>query len=645
MDKILNKSKSMLFGRKNGKKDDNLRDSESFYDMEENSWSPKMHAQTLGLKTKNTMSTEPSSYSHPHLGLGGYLNGTVSNVNYYASRRDTQSTTLPRHKSTALDRSLSTTGANPSTLSLNAHGGERYRLEMNSSRGRSQSTIPFQVSPRDIVETSDQTKNKTASARTDLGRTGTGDLKVASPSQLSDTSYRGCSISAPITSGLFALETKFDTSTNRTNVETLRSTSAGEGLGRHIPTSSNSCSMTSLNRMETSDKDNEQKHTPRSPGGPSPLRGRRSLNFFNTPAQTLISGTRSTGPLSSGTERYNVSGFPRSVKEREMSFKSGDNQLLPNLVRYGTENRVFNSLERKERESESIKSKTISAPILDNNNGGPRLFHSRAVSDNHISFNSVQPLSLRSHPKFQKKPNEHPEPFEEGSVKERGAIVSPNTHESSPSILQTSSSLPTPPTSSTTLSFIANELDMSKLDIDKELNGRLNFKVEANANVTSRPNQTPPTRSEELNVALKVQNKKLDELCERVSALNNLLHEEMTSKKLFVKRISHLENEVRGLRWILSERERTKRADWSSELMESDSRGSHSQVASTDSSNSRYDRSSVSHTTEKDKEGRITRRECKYSTDHTLAIKIPPPASKMDDNRRKRFGLALDPQS
>ncbi|GJJ14717.1 hypothetical protein Clacol_008984 [Clathrus columnatus] len=308
-----------------------------------------MHAQALDLKTKNTMSTEPSSYSHPPLGLEIYLNGTVFNIKNYASQRDTQSTTLPGHEHTGLDCSLSTAKGNPPTLRSNARSGERYKFEMNSSRECSKSTLLFQVPPRDTVETSEQihqSKNGAASARADSEKIGPGELK--------------------------------------------------------------------------------------------------------------------------------------------------------------------------------------------------------------------------------KKPNGHPEHFEE----ESGETMSPNIHGSSPPILQTSSSLLKPPISSTTLSFIANQLNMPKLDIDEKLDSRLNFKAEADANVMSRPSQTLLTRSEGLDIAFKIQNQKLDELCEHVSALDNLLHEEMTSKKLFVKRISHLENEVRGLKWILNERERTKRADWSSELTES----SHSQV-------------------------------------------------------------------
>lgn len=55
MEKILNKSKSMFFGRKKGSEDNVIRDSDSFYDLDDYSLSSSPRAkasQTMGVKAK-----------------------------------------------------------------------------------------------------------------------------------------------------------------------------------------------------------------------------------------------------------------------------------------------------------------------------------------------------------------------------------------------------------------------------------------------------------------------------------------------------------------------------------------------------------------------------------------------------------------
>lgn len=469
----------------------------------------------------------------------------------------------------------------------------------------------------------------------------------ASSCQLPDKSFRGCAISAPITSGLLSLEAKFDPSTNRSNVQAFRS-SADNVLTKHIPTSS----ATFSNRPGVFDGKTQEQNVPCETGPPgggfSPLRGRRSLNSFNnTTSQTSNSEVSKTSP---NNEKRNLSSlFPRSSATQGSTtsgFSSSSDThygSLSNWVRYESQNNV---------RGECVMSKMTSSPSLDNDNDngtGRRPFHSRAASDNLTQLNPVQPLSLRSQPKMHKKKlGGFPDTFPEGNEKQN---PSPDVYGSS-SVLQASASLPTPPTSTTTLSFIAGQLDIPEFDVDKGEKSRLGFSTFEDNDKCEYTKNPQLTRSD-LESALKIQDIKLSELCERVSNLTEQLNEEITSKKLFERRISHLENEIRGLRWIISEKDRGRHTGKGSEVItvDSDSRGSSCQIASGDSS-SRYEASRTSNTTEKDTtekgkdKDQDEGRKIESSAGSRMTLQHDPNGFnvtlKSTQNRRKRFGLALD---
>lgn len=461
-------------------------------------------------------------------------------------------------------------------------------------------------------------------------------LSRTGASRIPDKSFRGCSISAPLTNGLLSLETKYDPSTNRSNVQGLRS-SAENALSEHISTFNPNIPNRS---NQLARHNNENKHGSVFPeagmttggGGPSPLRGRRSLNFFNTASQMITSPSSS----SLNNERHNL-----------LASKSKESTSGLFGVRHGSRNSPPKA-SKKARGEDGIP-KIISSPILNNGSDDHRPFHVRAASDNFNQLTSVKPLSLRtqSNPIYEKKYRD--EIMTEGNEKRKAEKVSPKLHViSSPTILQASASLPTPPTSSTTLSFIAGQLDIPEFDV---IGSRLRLPFDTLTDPEPQPKaesqviqQEPLTRTE-LETALKVQNTRVDELCERVNGLSELLNEEAVSKKLLGKRISYLENEIRGLRWIVSETESNRRSDENiSAKMGGSGSGGSCQNASQDSG-SRYEESSMCNVGEEDRKNGSSATSKAKTTPHESAngFAFTLKNNTMQMNRRKRFGLALDP--